>query len=201
VHAASPWVRPWQRGATPEVPEGTGAFGLTLFFISLSVLFLASMVGIVVVHLRVPALGPRVEFPSIGWLSTAALALLSLSVQWGVRAVREDRGSVVRIAMTVAWVVALGFVGLQAVFWSFLLDQTGALAQAVESGIYAYFLLTGLHAAHVGGGIVMQSLVTIRAWRGQYWSLHCGQLRGIALYWHFLAGVWVILLGFLHWIA
>jgi cytochrome c oxidase subunit 3 len=158
---------------------------LALFFVSLGMLFLASMVGVLVVRLEAPPGTTRVLFPPVGWASTGALAVVSLAMHLGVRAVRADRKRPFQSWMVVALVAALAFIGLQSVFWTGLLAQELARAEAVASGLYAFLLLTSLHAAHVAGGVVMQGLVTVRALRNDYWSLHSGQVRGTALYWHF----------------
>jgi len=189
-------VWPWQ-ARTPEIPEGAGTFGLALLFISLGMLFLASMVGVLVVRFAAPEGTVRVGFPAIGWASTGALAAVSLSMHLGVRAIRADRKRRFQSWMVVALGSALAFLGLQSAFWLRLLDQELAVESAVASGLYAFLLLTSLHAAHVLGGVAMQALVTVRALRNDYWSLHMGQVRGTALYWHFIDVVWVVLVAFL----
>jgi len=189
-------VWPWQV-RTPEIPDGAGTFGLALFFVSLGMLFLASVVGVLVVRLTAPEGAVRVGFPAIGWGSTGALAAVSLSMHLGVRAIRGDRKRLFQGWMIAALASALAFLILQTFFWTQLLGQELALERTVESGLYAFLLLTSLHAAHVLGGLVMQILVTVRALRNDYWSLHCGQVRGAALYWHFIDLVWVALVAFL----
>lgn len=192
-------IWPWEKPPAQEVPEGAGGMGLALFFVSLAVLFIASAVGVMVVRFASPASGALVSFPPIGWVSTGALVTVSLLVHLGVRAVRKDEQTRFRACTAGALAASLVFLGLQAFFWSELLLQEMALANAVESGLYAFFVLTGLHAAHVLGGVLMQSLVTVRAFRGAYWSLHHGQVRGTALYWHFIDLVWLVLVAFLVW--
>jgi cytochrome c oxidase subunit 3 len=123
--------------------------------------------------------------------------VVSLAVHAGVRAVRLDRRRPFQAWMVTALVAALAFLVLQARFWTELLGQEIALGSAVASGMYAYLLLTSLHAAHILGGVAMQALVTVRALRNDYWSLHHGQVRGTALYWHFIDAVWLVLVAFL----
>jgi cytochrome c oxidase subunit 3 len=144
-----------------------------------------------------PVSETRVEFPPVGWASTGALAVLSLAMYLGVRALREDRKRAFQGAMIVALAASLAFVALQSVLWSRLFQQESALGSAVESGMYAFLLLTGLHVAHVAGGVIFQALVTTRALRDAYWSLHTGPVLGCAAYWHFIDAVWAVLLVFL----
>lgn len=189
-------IWPWQ-ARTPEIPEGSGTLGLTIFFCSLGMLFLASMAGVVVVRLQAPVGAIRVDFPWIGWVSTATLAVVSLAMHLGMRAVRADRKRAFQGWMIATLGAALVFLALQWAVWTELLAQDLARSDAIQSGLYAFLLLTSLHAAHVFGGVIAQTVVTVRALRNRYWSLHCGQVRGTALYWHFIDVVWAVLVVFL----
>ncbi len=178
-------------------PEGTVTFGLALFFVSLSVLFIASAVGVLVVRLKSPVTLVHVTFPPIGWVSTGALAVVSLAMHFGVRAVRRDRKRPLQVWMLIALGASLAFVALQGFFFWELIQQEVLLANSVESSLYAFLMLTALHAAHVIGGILMQAVVTVRTLGNRYWSLHHAQVRGTAMYWHFIDVIWVALVAFL----
>jgi cytochrome c oxidase subunit 3 len=196
VASAQPELWPWQENRH-ETPPDARSFGLRIFFISLSVLFLSSLIAVGAVRARVPVPDVRVEFPPIGWVSTGVLALLSLAMHVGVRALRGDRKRLFQGSMVVALACGTAFVSLQSALWARLFDQELAVTSAVESGMYAYLMLTALHAAHVAGGVILQGLVTFRALRNDYWSLHLGPVRGCAAYWHFIDAVWAVLLAFL----
>jgi cytochrome c oxidase subunit 3 len=56
-----------------------------------------------------------------------------------------------------------------------------------------FYWLTGLHGAHVVGGVVFLTVCLTRAARGRYSaSSHLG-VELCELYWHFLGIVWVVL--------
>ena len=189
-------------GKQQELPEGAGTFGLLLFFVSLAVLFLSSAIGVVVVRAQFDAVEFPVQFPKAGWpLSTALLIATSLCLHLAVRALRIDESR--RFLTLLGGALAAGtlFFVTQAIFWNALFDQQDAQIRSVESGFYAVAMLTILHAAHVLGGVLWLGVVFVRAVGKRYWSLSHGQVRGIALYWHFIDAVWILLLGFLFWLT
>jgi heme/copper-type cytochrome/quinol oxidase subunit 3 len=57
-----------------------------------------------------------------------------------------------------------------------------------------YFLLTGLHALHVTGGMVALGLVA----RGASQRRHLGRVELVAIYWHFVDVVWIFLFPLLY---
>ncbi len=93
--------------------------------------------------------------------------------------------------MIVTAVLALAFLIVQAFNWYAILEAN----TAVKSTIYGFtfFVLTGLHALHVIGGIVPIWVVTRRANTGRYSAKDHDGVRLCAYYWHFLGVVWIIL--------
>lgn len=55
----------------------------------------------------------------------------------------------------------------------------------------AFFTITGFHGAHVFGGLVLLSVVLIRALRGQFSARHHTGVNAVAIYWHFVDVVWL----------
>ncbi|MCZ6542722.1 MAG: cytochrome c oxidase subunit 3, partial [Planctomycetota bacterium] len=56
-----------------------------------------------------------------------------------------------------------------------------------------FYVLTGVHALHVIGGLIPLAAVTIRSFRNRYSSTDHAAVRYCAMYWHFLDGVWIVL--------
>ena len=88
----------------------------------------------------------------------------------------------------------------------FLLVQTwnwwgliAAKMTATSKNLYAFtfFMLTGLHAAHVIGGVILLGVVTARAAQGRYGSGRHNGVTYAAMYWHFLDAVWIVLFAVL----
>ena len=62
---------------------------------------------------------------------------------------------------------------------------------------FLFYLLTGLHALHVVGGLVPLAVTTARAWQGKYTAVAHAGVEHVALYWHFLDVIWLVLFGVL----
>jgi cytochrome c oxidase subunit III len=55
-----------------------------------------------------------------------------------------------------------------------------------------YYSLVGLHATHVTAGLIMLFVVLIFGLLGRVGSEHGARLETLALYWHFVDAVWVV---------
>jgi cytochrome c oxidase subunit III len=61
-----------------------------------------------------------------------------------------------------------------------------------------YFAMTGFHALHVFGGIVVFAIILLMAFRGVFGPQHALMLELIGLYWHFVDIVWIFLFPLLY---
>jgi cytochrome c oxidase subunit 3 len=160
---------------------------------SLGMIFAASIVGTLWVrsHAKVwpppgvPALPARL------WISTLLIVASSAALEWAVRALRRNDAKRLRWGLALTLVLGLGFLSSQTVNW-FLL---AARAFVPTANLYAFtfYLLTCLHAAHVVGGVIPLSVVTVRAWGGRYSAASHAGVTFTAMYWHFLTVVWLVL--------
>jgi cytochrome c oxidase subunit 3 len=61
-----------------------------------------------------------------------------------------------------------------------------------------YFTMTGFHALHVFGGIVVFVIILLMALRGRLQPRHEGMIELTGLYWHFVDIVWIFLFPLLY---
>ena len=61
-----------------------------------------------------------------------------------------------------------------------------------------YFAMTGFHALHVLGGIVVFGIISILGLTGKLGPAHVGTLEVTGLYWHFVDIVWIFLFPLLY---
>lgn len=175
-----------------------GSLGMTLFLISLGMLFAASMVGYVVVRLRAP------EWPPAGtpalpwglWVSTAILLLSSVTMHWAMVSVLKGRQEYLRAAMLITTLLGVLFLFTQTINWIYLL----VLHVTATSNLFAFmfYLLTGLHALHVVGGVATLIVVTFRAHEGVYTVERHQGIRHCGMYWHFLDCVWLVMFSVIY---
>ena len=187
-------VRPaGDRGAS--VP-GAGALGMAWFLVSLGVLFAASIVAYAVVRGRADSWrAPGESLPPGLWIATVLLVATTVAAHRGLAAIRRgDRRRLARV-LSVALLLACGFLAAQVWNWIELYDS-GALYGPNLYG-FTFLMLTGLHALHVVGGLVLLRFVIHRARHGAYSWAHYPGVRHCTVYWHFLDAVWLVLLAVL----
>jgi cytochrome c oxidase subunit 3 len=178
---------------------GAGTFGMILFLIALSMIFGSTILGYFYLRSASPTWPPPASppLPQGLWLSTALVLLLSVTVQWALRSVRWDRQRPLRATLVATGVLAIVFLVSQVRNW----EAVRAVLVPPESKAQTYaslfYILTGTHALHVLGGLIVLGVVTWKAFRGEYSSVYHPGVRYSAMYWHFLDVVWLILFAVL----
>jgi cytochrome c oxidase subunit III len=173
---------------------GAGMFGIGLLVVSLSMLFAASMVALLIVRAQAGAWPPHgmPALPSSLWFSTVIILMASVAVHRAVGAVRrDDRRGLVRNLMA-TFVIGVLFLAVQSANW---VEFYLAIRHTQFLGAYMgmFYFLTGLHAAHVVGGLVPLWVVLRRARAGRYSANYYPGVRYVGIYWHFLDVIWVAL--------
>jgi len=175
--------------------------GALLLIASLAAFFLSSMLLFVVyVARRTSDLGSDAKgysIPPSFVASTLLLIGISISLHYAVVAARRDRAARVLRLSLLAMTLAIGFFIVQSEGMYVLI--TRALGDSsIGSSLYPFtFLLALLHALHVVGGVIALVFVVASAKKIRYDHERYWGLQFCALYWHFLDGVWlVMLLGF-----
>ena len=172
--------------------------GIVVFFVSLTMLFGASLVAYVLTRLANPGWRAGVAGLPIGLLgSTAFIAGLSASMHWALRAARQNRRTTLQKALWLALAFALAFLVGQALNWG-AMAQAAELARETTLYPFTFYLLTGVHALHVVGGFVPHAVVLSRAARSEYSSSRHEGVKFCAQYWDFLGLVWIVLLTVLY---
>ena len=134
-----------------------------------------------------PAGFPRLK-PELATLLTVLLVASSVTLQIGVRAIRQDRTRAMLVWLGLTILLGAGFLGLQ------LFDYS-LLGFGVRDGIFGslFYVMTGLHMAHVFGGVVFLVLVLVQGLGGQLTYAHHDSMEAGSIYWHFVDVVWICL--------
>jgi cytochrome c oxidase subunit 3 len=184
-----------------DVP-GAGLLAMRFLLVSITILFVT--IGLAY-HQR--AQSPRhwqhIQAPPLLWLSTG----LILASSWTLEIARAafERKNSVRYARWLAVTVAIGA--------AFLASQLFALRELARQGIYLrnnphsslFYVLTGAHGIHLLGGMLALFCLLVTASRRPEVVLfdfrrQSGRTAAAALYWHFLASIWLCLfVGLLFW--
>jgi cytochrome c oxidase subunit 3 len=176
-------------------------FGLLILMLSMSVLFTATIIAYVWTRVVNPVWKtPEMpELPLGLFGSTAMIIGLSTSMHRAVRDVRLNKNESLLRDLWLALAFGLAFMVGQVLNW-------GSMAPGLNAPVphplypFTFYMLTGLHAAHVVGGFIPLGLTIANAKRRRYTSSQHEGVRLCRQYWDFLGVVWVILLATL-WIA
>ncbi|HEY2409458.1 MAG TPA: cytochrome c oxidase subunit 3 [Polyangiaceae bacterium] len=170
-----------------------------VLFGTLSMLFGASIVGYLITRAQ-NVVWKTSSMPSLPlglWGSTALIALLSAAMHRALAEVRQNHFEALQRALGLALLLAAAFVVGQSLNWR---SMYAGNQLAEERTLYAFtfYMLTGLHAAHVVGGVVPLSIVLGKARRREYTSSSYEGIKLCAQYWDYLGLVWAVLLGVLY---
>lgn len=133
--------------------------------------------------------------PALLWGTTGVLVLCSVALQWAYFAARRGQAAVLKVTLLAGGVLSLAFIVGQYAVWQQLNAQGYYLGANPASAFF--FLLTGLHALHILGGLVAWGRTTLRAFSGAASAEVRLGTELCAVYWHFLLAVWVVLFALL----
>ncbi len=138
------------------------------------------------------------ELPQMFYISTAIIIISSVSINWALAAAKKNDFKSVKWATLTTLLLGIAFTITQFQAWGALVDQKVFFAGKYSnaSGSFLY-VLTGLHLAHLFGGIIAVFVVWIKSIQQKYNSENLLGIRLCAIFWHFLDLLWIYLFVFL----
>ena len=150
----------------------------------------------------------------MGSINTIVLIGSSVSVAFAIRAAQTDQKKKIIINLAITLILATTFMVIKyfeymakfehGVYPGGLFDPHGAhyehLAQIpyVPQFFSIYFVMTGIHGAHVLIGMAVIGWVAVRAWQGAYSHEYYTPVELTGLYWHLVDIVWIFLFPMLY---
>jgi heme/copper-type cytochrome/quinol oxidase subunit 3 len=127
--------------------------------------------------------------PALGLVvpNTFILLASSVTMSWGERGIRQGDQRRLRIGMLATLGLGLVFLSIQGVEYS--RKSFGLSTNAYGS---LFFTITGFHGAHVLVGLLMNAVVQAWAWRGSFTRDRHLAVSNVAMYWHFVDIVWLV---------
>lgn len=135
-----------------------------------------------------------VVIPKFFWYSTGVIVLSSLTVQMALRSFKQREMGKYRSLIAVTFVLGIVFVLLQWLGFEDLWAQQITF-KGGNAGQFLYVLF-GLHAIHVIGGIIALLVMFIKAFFGKSKLYSSVPVEVAATYWHFVDLLWIYLLVF-----
>ena len=135
-----------------------------------------------------------VEIPQMFWISTVVILASSVTIQWALRSVKDREMSRYRILIGVTVLLGIAFVVCQWMGFGELWDQN---IRFKGSGAAQFlYVIFGLHALHVIGGVIALLLMFVRSFMGRTRVYTAVPIEVAAIYWHFVDLLWIYLLVF-----
>jgi len=173
----------------PELFYDPARFGLWLFLGTLTMMFIGFTSAYMVRRLS-PDWAP-LKPPGLLWANTAVLLLSSGALEAARRRLRGWN-----VAGVGPWLLTTGVLGVlflagQLMAWKVLVARGYFVGSSPHNSFF--YLLSGVHGVHLVGGLIWFAVVLVKARRLAYTPGEDG-LGMFAIYWHFLAGLWVYLM-------
>lgn len=168
-------------------------FAMWLFIITVTMLF-ASLSSAYIVK-QSEGNWPIFEFPSLFNTTSVIIILSSISLHYSYISAKRDNLLQIRIGLVITTALAIAFLIGQYLSWGELVSQdVFFVGHPAGSFIYVF---TGIHAAHLIGGLIFLGVVLYNAFNYKVHSKNMNQLEMCVTYWHFLGGLWLYLYLFL----
>jgi len=135
------------------------------------------------------------DIPRVFWYSTAVIIISSVTLLQALKVFRQRNMMQYRRLMLGTLLLGVLFVGLQLIGFKELWDK-GMTLQANVSFSFLY-IIVGLHALHVLGGIIALSVMALRSFSTKVKSYDAVPVEVVGTYWHFVDFLWIYLLIFL----
>lgn len=178
----------------PSTGLTNAKLGMMLFIASEVMLFGAMMASYVFLRTSydgwrhsggLPGVGPAV-------LNTILMASSSAAMALSRSACRRGQGARSRALLAAAMALGAAFVAITAAGYS--TAAANGVFPSTSTFTAIWFVLTGLHALHVAGGLVGVGLL-LGPWRplpGDDPGRFDNRVTVTGIYWHFLTAVWIV---------
>ncbi|MEP6778584.1 MAG: cytochrome c oxidase subunit I [Gemmatimonadaceae bacterium] len=196
------WLWPDKRSADVSVPsrdgalivEGSGTqsvawWGMVCLLVTEGAFFFYLLVSYFYLASSSTNAFPTHGAPELPLVLCNTLLLLasSATLEWGKRGVRSGNRMRATIGTSITALLGTTFLCLQLVEYS--RKVSGPTDDAYAS---LFFTITGFHGLHVLVGVVMLLVLITRIVRGHFSEAHHTAVTNVAMYWHFVDVVWLV---------
>jgi cytochrome c oxidase subunit 3 len=168
----------------------------TLAFVTVT---FSALALVFILRSQVPMNWHHIILPPILWVDTAVLIASSITYEVGHRRlIAGDQRGFFRWILLTTGLGVLFMLGQVAAWWQIL-----AAGQLVENNPHSsfFFLFSGMHGIHITVGLAGLFALLYRTREpasGPRWQMNTRVLaNAVALFWHYLDGLWVVLFALL----
>jgi len=141
----------------------------------------------------------QVKTPQVFWYSTAVILLSSVTIQMALRSFKQREMNRYRQLMLATVLLGGLFVTLQ---WTGFMQlwNSGIQFKGVAGAGQFLYVIFGLHALHVLGGMIALIVMAVKAFFGKTKIFGGTGIEVMTTYWHFVDLLWIYLLVFFIWL-
>ncbi len=189
----------------------SATLGMWAFLVTEILFFGALFATYVIYRMRFPGVFAEASHHlQVGWgaFNTGVLICSSLTMALAIWAAQVNKRKAIVVYLLLTILLGGIFLGVKAVEYSHKFHDNlvpgpnfefaGSNPQAAEIFFSLYFLMTGIHAAHMVIGIGLLTYLLFPAWKGRYDADWHNPLEMTGLYWHFVDIVWIFLFPLLY---
>ena len=124
---------------------------------------------------------------AVAGVNTAILMSSSFTLHWAEAAIKKGNHFGLKAGILTTFLLGCAFLFIQ-------INEYANIGFAPQDQAQAtiFYSLTGLHGAHVLIGLLLLSMVTIRAFRGHYSPEEHRGVEIPGIYWHFVDIMWIV---------
>lgn len=141
------------------------------------------------------------DLPIQVWISTAIIIISSVVYEIARRAIYANDHPKLRKYLIATTVLGAAFISSQLLAWLALVNRGLYMSGNPYAGFF--YILTGIHAIHILGGIAALGATILRTAApteyGPELEYRRNLARSVGWYWHFMGAIWIalfVLLGF-----
>jgi cytochrome c oxidase subunit 3 len=123
------------------------------------------------------------------------MLMSSFTMQWALKSFKERGMQQYRRLLTVTVVLGFSFIAMQIIAFSQLWNTGNQLKGSTGAGQFLYVIF-GLHAVHVLGGVIALIVMFLKAFSARIRNYNSVPVEVMSTYWHFVDLLWVYLFVF-----
>ena len=145
---------------------------------------------------------------TLGTVNTFILLGSSFAVAMSIHFARVNKPKLTVLMLAITCLCAFAFMGIKAYeYWEHFhhgllpgkyLTSHEVKEPGVSMFFVLYFMMTGLHAAHVIIGLTVLVVMMVKAWNGAFSEHYYTPLDMGGLYWHLVDIIWIFLYPLLY---
>ena len=172
---------------------------LMWLFLASDCLFFGALISTYLLYRDRSVVGP---FPKdlydIPFTSVSSFVLLMSSVSMVLALAAIQRGDLRRMRVWLVCTAMLGILFLSGQAYEFTEFYNKGLSLHQNLFGSTFFVLTGLHGAHVSVGVILLLSIWVRSMQGKVTQNDTLSVELMGLYWHFVDIVWIIIFTFVY---